>query len=97
MLISADAGASGKTATIPARVPITAGEELGGLHRGDEDAFSVTELTGKSGVFIKIAAEDIRIEQDIEFDASDLAEGKYVYPSGEVSDDPCGMPGAFGE
>jgi hypothetical protein len=95
MLIAADAGASDDVVRIPFRSPVTASSSLGDLPRRGEDVLSPDDLKGAAAGYLKIVAENIRIEQNFEFDASDLEEGRYIYPSGEVSDEPCGMEGAY--
>lgn len=94
-LISADSGGT-PAATIPAKQPVTAETLEGEFHRTNEERVKVSTLKGELSVFLKIAGEQERVEQSFpSVQVSDLVPGAYVYSSGEVSDDPCGMPGAF--
>lgn len=94
-LISADSGGT-LAATIPAELPVTAKTLEGDFRRTGEENVKVSALRGELSVFLKIVGDQERVEQSFpSVQVSDLAPGAYVYSSGEVSDDPCGMPGAF--
>lgn len=95
LLISADSGGV-PAAVIPAETPITEATLEGKLDRSGEENVKMSTLEGEVSVFVTITAEDVVVEQRFpSVHAADLVAGSYVYPSGEISSEPCGMPGAF--
>lgn len=61
----------------------------------DKHEVRASDLSGRVDIFLIVSGPEMRAEMAFkDLDLQDLREGQYVYHSGEVSSDPCGMKAA---
>ena len=85
-------GSKGDAVSVPSGEPIDLGSSFQGLPVLDSNDVRASSLTDKVTIYLVLASTSTRVEMAFKgVDAESLTEGKYVYYSGEVSDEPCGM------
>lgn len=95
LVISADSGGSTST-SLPAERGVSADTLDGDLDRSGEENVHVSELDDEISAFLVISTEELTVAQRFpSIQVDELRPEMFVYPSGDVSTEPCGMPGAF--
>jgi len=90
-VFNAEGGAE-DAVTIPPQVPIDMDASFVGLPIRAENDISLSSLQGTITVFLVLSGPDMRAEMAFRnIDVRSLIEGKFVYESGSVSDEPCAM------
>ncbi|WP_146114404.1 hypothetical protein [Microbacterium sp. OVT16B] len=77
---------------IPSGVPVNLAESFKGLPVLHENDIAVSKVDGPVTVYLRLLGPEDGVEMAFRsIDTTSLVEGKYIYYSGEMSDEPCGM------
>jgi len=85
-------GAKDRPVAVPSGEAVDLSKSFQGLPVIESNDIRVSSLEGDVTVYLVLAGPDTRVEMAFRnIDSASLAEVRYVYYSGEVSDEPCGM------